>query len=484
MKKLKSWLKNNRKNIVIMLIYSIISFVILFFHESWKDEANAWLIARDLNFFELIAQMKYEGHFILWYLIIASFAKLGFPYFTLKIISWIIMNINVWLILKKAPFKYITKILLIFSSAFIYWYVAIPRVYCLIPLAIILIAISYKTRKQKPINYMLSILLLANTHIIMYGLVGVLLLEFFIETIIKWKKSKQIPKREIISFAVAVVAIFISILPLIGCLETNSMVEHRMKFLSMSWKAIVKTTEQVIIYCTDYIFLTIPLLIICIIYELRYYTKNMFMIIVSIAFQFAIYILIHPISEQRAVAIVFIILLFLWRQAETEIKDVKGKKIVLIVAIALLGLNVVSGICNYKLEICNDYSGAEKLAEYIKNNIEPESIILCNDVPSAVSVIPYLNENIKFYSLKKREYFTYISWDDDLYKDCDNEKVIDDFIKSSNGENNIYYLKIKIKEYEREEYENKGRQKIYESKDAIKNEQYVLYKLLKKYKNL
>ena len=39
-----------KKEIIIMLFYIIITFLIaIFFHEKWRDEAQAWLLARDLN---------------------------------------------------------------------------------------------------------------------------------------------------------------------------------------------------------------------------------------------------------------------------------------------------------------------------------------------------------------------------------------------------------------------------------------------------
>ena len=46
--------KEKYKKILVILMYLIISFIILLFHENWRDEAQAWLIARDCNLIELI----------------------------------------------------------------------------------------------------------------------------------------------------------------------------------------------------------------------------------------------------------------------------------------------------------------------------------------------------------------------------------------------------------------------------------------------
>ena len=49
---MKEWIKKNKKNIAFFL-YTIITFILIFFHENWRDEAQAWLLARDCNIFEL-----------------------------------------------------------------------------------------------------------------------------------------------------------------------------------------------------------------------------------------------------------------------------------------------------------------------------------------------------------------------------------------------------------------------------------------------
>lgn len=51
------WIKKNKK-IIIFLIYLLVTFILLFFHENWRDEAQAWLIAKNCNVPELIRSAK------------------------------------------------------------------------------------------------------------------------------------------------------------------------------------------------------------------------------------------------------------------------------------------------------------------------------------------------------------------------------------------------------------------------------------------
>ena len=66
--------------LIVLLSFVVLTYYVGSHHEHWADEAQAWLLARDLNPLELFRQMKYEGHPFLWNLILMPFAKLGFPY--------------------------------------------------------------------------------------------------------------------------------------------------------------------------------------------------------------------------------------------------------------------------------------------------------------------------------------------------------------------------------------------------------------------
>ena len=80
--------KKNLINIVVLVLYAVLLFMIMGRHEPFRDEAQQWLLARDLSVPALIRQMSYEGHPCLWYLILMPFAKAGLPFgFATYIIS-------------------------------------------------------------------------------------------------------------------------------------------------------------------------------------------------------------------------------------------------------------------------------------------------------------------------------------------------------------------------------------------------------------
>lgn len=303
---MKKWLKENKINLVLIIAWGIISFTMIFFHESWRDEAQSWLIARDLNLAELFSQLKYEGHFILWYLIIMPFAKLGFPYITQNIISWFICLIAVIIINLKSPLKLYQKVLFTFSLPLIYQYPVIARCYALIPLAISLIALFYKDRKEKPFRYILSIVLLANTHTLMLGMVGILLLEFYID-IFKTRKenSKAQNKKYILSFILTAVLLFITALPILNSLTSNQTIGSNrsgddsslspLKILIQMYNMII--TNYPIIY-NVFIFKAIIIVAICvyIIFVAKEYTKSFIEFLIIFLWQLFIYVFIFSLG--------------------------------------------------------------------------------------------------------------------------------------------------------------------------------------------
>lgn len=505
---MKEFLKKNKVNLIVMLCYSVISFIILLFHESWRDEAQGWLIARDLNILDIFRQMKYEGHPVIWYLILVPFAKLGLPYVTVKIVSWIICNISVWIILKKAPFNIFVKILFIFSMPMLYLYPSISRSYCLIPLAIVLVAIYYKQRHEKPVQYILSILFLANTHVIMYGMVGILLLLFYIEELIKNRKTnnKEQKKKVYISLLVIIVGLILTLIPIIISMLTNtdvsltsntSIFENTLMKMENAYNDMLGGCfgrEELV---TNIITLALLLLLL---YELRYHFKNSLIIICTMGLQFLIYTYVYKGSEQRVSTLILLIMFIFWIQnyktekkndsvqASEELvdyqKSIKKQKrkekltnLAEYIMVFVLIINVANGIYGINKEIKTNYSSAYETSEWIKKNLEDDSIFICTSMPLSSAVIPYIDRNA-FWSPQTLDYFSFTTWDEN-YRTGYSLRDLQERVKENFTINqNLYLLYTYDFNEETMNYlEEQGYiTKIFESNMAVQ-EEYAIYKI-------
>ena len=493
------WLKEHKKLIVFSL-YACITFALLFFHENWRDEAQAWLLARDCSIPELINAMKYEGHFLIWYFILMPFAKLGFPYETTNIISWLITCISVWLVLDQAPFRFDKRVLFISTFPLLYLFPVISRCYCLIPLATVLMSIFYKDRYAKPLRYLLSIVFLLNTHVIMAGMVGVVLFDFLID-LFKARKyfSKSLMWKYFRCFLITFVLALASIFPLFGSLSTN-------KSLNIVHITIFKFLEALFLYpytlLRENVFLGTEnfiirvfvsiIIIIVILFEIQYRPFKCLKIWLCLIWQCMIYSFIFGESLQKASTIIFIILFFQWSEAHIGNDNIGRhfsslKKIQSLFVVVYLTMNILTGwlyITHYALS--SKFSNASDAANYINNHLPDNSIILNGSrVEYTSSIIPYVNKNIKFFSIAGSRYFSYAIMDETNNLEI-NLGDFKNLLSTFNEKQELYYVycpgKVKLtgnSEEKRiiEQLRSQGILKVlYVSNDkSINAEDYILY---------
>lgn len=462
---IKKYIKDNKKDLIIILIYAIVTFIVtIFFHEKWRDEAQAWLLARDLNPIELFKQMKYEGHPPLWHLILMPFAKLGFPYMTISIISWVIMCVSSWILLRKAPFKQTTKILILFSASFIYFYPTISRNYCLIPLAIAIIASIYPNRNVKKIQYVLSVLFLAYTHVFMLGLVGILYLFFFLEQFFYIKKSKNEKQVLGLSFAIAVIGLLCLVSMLFGSIGANNDIStsNNLFIKIHSWKmfarvvkiyakninVLLRSVEAGIVgeigYTKGFNAICFIGIIALLVFQIKVNKKNAIILVISCLWQMMIYLFIYSDTSDQKLNTMFLIFIFIaWINLACDSKKIKNindkfTKYIMQFCIFIVILSDIFGLTNIQNEINQVYSDSKNAANYINQNLDEDAIIVCTNCPTASAIIPYL-KNVKFWNPFSKQYFSYIIWKNDFNTDLEIDEIINN-IKEELPLKKVYLL--------------------------------------------
>lgn len=157
--------------IIVLFVYTAAHLCMALVHEPFFDEAEAWQIARCVSLRTLFLETThYEGHPPLWHLILMPLAKAGAPYeLSLTLVSLLFMGTAVFLILRYAPFPRLIRLLLPFTYFFFYQYGVISRVYCVMTLAFVLLAMTYRHRNKRPGRYVAVLILLCFT--LAYGLI-------------------------------------------------------------------------------------------------------------------------------------------------------------------------------------------------------------------------------------------------------------------------------------------------------------------------
>ena len=414
--------KNKWFIIITTVIYSIIMIIVCCMHEAWEDESQAWLIARDLSLIDIYDQMKYEGHSCLWHYLLVPFAKLGLPFDAIKILGIVPAIITTILILKKAPFSRFTKVLIIFSSTFLYYMPAIVRPYSLLPLLVVWLCIIYKDRREKPILYGVILAIISNLHITLIGFTGMLILTFYIEELVlNYKKlSKEQIENYIMGGSIAMIGIlFIIIQAIRGAIYSTVKVPTK-----IDWNVIISNFLNGLYKVVEFTFgiewvkygiiIAAIALAIVIIQSILNSRKQGLILLVSMLWFWFVQTAIYAMQINQRAAMLFVLLVFYawcYRYDKKYSEDKVTPNLVtsLICLICILSLN--NTIRLVRDEIQKPYMDSRQIAKYIEENIEEGTVILTNNFECTSPVIAYLNgKDYKFYDIRYNRYLTYVVW--------------------------------------------------------------------------
>lgn len=169
--------------LTVFVIYLVFNMVLLTHHELWRDEANVWLIGREMTPLQLFREIKYQGHPCLWYLVVMPFARAGLSCRMIGVISYLVMAATAGLFLKKAPVNTAVRAITVFSPIFTYYYSVIARNYCLAALVILLLAENHISRNEKTVRYGILLGLLVQTDTVVLLTAGLISLSWLWETV-------------------------------------------------------------------------------------------------------------------------------------------------------------------------------------------------------------------------------------------------------------------------------------------------------------
>lgn len=440
----------NKKNCcwLIFILYSIINLWLMLKHEPWRDEIHAWLMAKEFSIPELIIESRFDGHPILWHLILMPFAKLNFPIITLNIIGYIVMVISAWIFLFKTNLSLFFKAIVVFTVPFTYVFSAISRNYCLIILLFMLITVLYDKKQNKPILYSILVALLVHTHSLAWGIVAGLTITFHFKEIFlyfKNKENKKYIKKIFIGLFIIVISTISVVLELYGTTNSDYGVG----------------SNPYVLYCIKIMALIIFSTLFFTLFNKSNYAE--FIILVcSIGFQILIYTCVYSsILFQRFMLIFTLLLFYLMLLSKTEISK-KKLDILCIIYLIFICLFASQQFVNTIIkDIKYPYSSAQEMANYINENLPENTTILIDASIIGQSIIPYL-DTAKFYDIAYNSYV-----------DCAN--VSHDRLKILNALNNLdssysgYYLIVC------NDFVDLDFNIVYETQDAIVTEKFTLY---------
>ena len=150
---------------VVMLAFVGFGLVTVVHHEPWRDESQAWLIARDADLATLFRLRQYEARPAVWDLLLMPLAKSGLPILSAQLLHLTLAAVSLFLVLTRAPLPLLLKCAFAFSYYQFWQYAIVMRIYAAAFLWLWCLALEYQHRYQRPILFAIFVGLLFNTTI-------------------------------------------------------------------------------------------------------------------------------------------------------------------------------------------------------------------------------------------------------------------------------------------------------------------------------
>lgn len=175
-----------RFSLILTILFFLVALYGLLHHEMWRDEHQAWLVARDAHSYaQVFDNLRYEGNPALWHSLLFVITRITSDPWGMQFIHLLIATGFIFLFTRYAPLSTFHKILFTFGYFPLYEYAVISRSYGLGILLVFIVCVLYKNRKANYLWMGLALALLANVTI--YGAIlslafaGILLLDYITE---------------------------------------------------------------------------------------------------------------------------------------------------------------------------------------------------------------------------------------------------------------------------------------------------------------
>ena len=386
-------------NNFIVLLYLFITLITIHFHELWFDEAQSWLIARDLSFVGIFKQMAYEGHSCLYFYFLKVLIMIGLPFRYSGYISIFLGLIVVILLVYKSPFNKLINTLLVLSPTFIYYCPVFARPYIFSLLFFILICILYKDRYKHSFIFGIILFLFINSHILAIIFAGSLMLievyEFFF-------KKKEYLKERLIMGGLASLGVLFFAIQLIGSFGKRNDILGDFKFSFASiMNSIINISEGLFL---DNAFMFILLFVLMYFLFKRYKTnKKILFIFIFNTVCYILFSLVYPLLTSKVVYIFTYIVFCVWLLYEEDKQECNK----LFVWFLLLSCANSMKIISY--DIFKDYSPSVIVTDYLLKDKRDNVKVLT--LGHETEIVAFINNDryvfIEFFSGEEYTYCNY-----------------------------------------------------------------------------
>ncbi len=442
-------------------------------HEMWRDEIQAWLLARDsTSVFNLFAHLKYEGHPGLWHLCLMPLSRITHSPVIMQMLHLLITGITVYLFVRYSPFNWFQKFLFCFGYFVLYEYAIVARNYALGLLLITVFCALFRERYKRFIWVGCLLFLLAHTSvhalIVTIGIGSALCCEYVLGGRFLKPLNEEIAtienKRSIwIGFALIGIGILTAVLQLNPPPDTGFAVAWNFNYDPKRVNNIVKLISRAYLPVTRPVFgfwgsnllttypifqtIQIPLCYFLLLFSVLLFLKRPTALLIYLIGTFGLltffYVKYHgSIRHHGFLFLTFLMCCWIYRDSPAinfgkTAQDNTGSVVSRVLNVAgtvvltlLLICHAIGGVIATQMEHRHIFSYGKLTAEYIKSQGMQDHLMVGEIDFAASTVVGYLQKPQIYYPRGSR-YGSFVRWDKARTHNVSDQLVIEEARKLS-----------------------------------------------------
>ena len=141
--------KSHSVSLLIFLVFVVVTLTGTLCHEMWRDELQVWLLTRNSHSLaELLHNTRYEGHPILWHILVYPFSHMGNNMLWMSFLNLVIAWAFFYLLAFYSPFNPLQKILTALGYFLVFEYTVLARNYAIEILLLFILCILYARERK------------------------------------------------------------------------------------------------------------------------------------------------------------------------------------------------------------------------------------------------------------------------------------------------------------------------------------------------
>lgn len=408
------------------LIYMLSSIGGMMHHEIWADEMHHFLLGRDsgsLN--ELCNNARYEGHPLLWNIILFVITRFTNDPVWMQIIHLIISFTTIIIFLRYAPFHWTVKVLFTFGYYMLFEYNLLCRNYALSALFLFWYVHENCKTDKKFLKQLLLLFLLANTHLFSFFISIAL---FFL--LVSENRISEISKQNKILSLIFLVTLgcifYFQILPpndhmLVVQYNADPLLSFKRisKVLGLAIKGFLPIPDitqyhlwnnNLIINHAKYFAMIFSSILIFMPLILFYKNRRTLLLFYLPAFFIFCFVYISPlmVANRHAGFLMLLLLVCFWYNASSIYKAGKKYNMKKIFLYSLLIIQLLSGSIMFMADWTSSFSCGKETAEYLHEQKLDRGIIAMSNMGSGSPLSGYLGRKLFYAELN--DFGSFAKW--------------------------------------------------------------------------